>query len=83
MATETPRKRGRPRKKPSLAEIPNPCIRCGKQYKKYIGNFFKNARSEIYIQNDSRIPICANCLADLQAGLEKKFRDKRVVFMAL
>lgn len=83
MATETPRKRGRPRKKPTLAEVPNPCIRCGKQYKKYIGNFFKNARSEIYIQNDSRIPICANCLEDLQTGLEKKFRDKRVVYMAL
>lgn len=83
MATETPCKRGRPRKKPTLAEVPNPCIRCGKQYKKYIGNFFKNARSEIYIQNDSRIPICANCLEDLQAGLEKKFRDKRVVYMAL
>ena len=82
-ATETPRKRGRPRKKPTLAEVPNPCIRCGKQYKKYIGNFFKNARSEIYIQNDSRIPICANCLEDLQAGLEKKFRDKRVVYMVL
>ena len=80
---EAPRKRGRPRKKPTLAEVPNPCIRCGKQYKKYIGNFFKNARSEIYIQNDSRIPICANCLEDLQAGLEKKFRDKRVVYMAL
>ena len=83
MATETPRKRGRPRKKPSLAEIPNPCIRCGKQYKKYIGNFFKNSRSEIYVQNDSRIPICSNCLADLQAMLEKKYRDKRIVFMVL
>ena len=81
---EAPRKRGRPRKiKPSEPALPHPCVRCGKQYKKFIGNFYKNSRSDIYNENDSRIPICANCLQELQAKLEKKFRDKRLVYMTL
>ena len=81
---ETPRKRGRPRKiKPAEPALPHPCVRCGKQYKKFIGNFYKNSRSDIYNENDSRIPICANCLQELQAKLEKKFRDKRLVYMTL
>lgn len=81
---ETPRKRGRPRKiKPAEPTLPHPCVRCGKQYKKFIGNFYKNSRSDIYNENDSRIPICANCLQELQAKLEKKFRDKRLVYMTL
>ena len=81
---EAPRKRGRPRKiKPSEPTLPHPCVRCGKQYKKFIGNFYKNSRSDIYNENDSRIPICANCLQELQAKLEKKFRDKRLVYMTL
>ena len=84
MAQTTAAKRGRPRKKPTLAEIPNPCIRCGKQYKRYEGNFFKSSkRSDIYIQNESRVPICSNCLQDLQIELEKRFRDKRMVYMTL
>ena len=84
MAQATAAKRGRPRKKPTLAEIPNPCIRCGKQYKRYEGNFFKSSkRSDIYIQNESRVPICSNCLQDLQIELEKRFRDKRMVYMTL
>lgn len=81
-ATAT-RKRGRPKKTEELAETPSPCIRCGKQYKRYVGNFYKNSRSEAFVQNDSRIPICANCLTELQQSLERKYRDKRVVFMAL
>ena len=81
---EAPRKRGRPRKiKPAEPALPHPCVRCGKQYKKFIGNFYKNSRSDIYNENDSRIPICANCLQELQAKLEKKFRDKRLVYMTL
>ena len=85
MAQETtPRKRGRPKKiKPAEPVMPNPCVRCGKQYKKFIGNFYKNAKSDIYNENDSRIPICSNCLQELQVNLEKKFRDKRLVYMAL
>lgn len=84
MAQATAAKRGRPRKKPTLAAVPNPCIRCGKQYKRYEGNFYKSSkRSDIYVQNDSRVPICTNCLQDLQVELEKRFRDKRMVYMTL
>lgn len=84
MAQTTAAKRGRPRKKPTLAAVPNPCVRCGKQYKRYEGNFFKSSKkSDIYIQNESRVPICSNCLQDLQAELEKKFRDKRMIYMTL
>ena len=83
MPTATPRKRGRPKKVEAIDQTPNPCIRCGKQYKRYTSNFFKNGKSDIYIQNDSRIPICSNCLTELQENLEKKIRDKRIVYMIM
>lgn len=82
MAQTTGRKRGRP-KKVEVVETPAPCIRCGRKYPKYVGYFYKNARSDIFLQNDSRVPVCINCINDIQTDLEKKFRDKRLVFMAL
>ena len=83
MATETPRKRGRPKKKKVVPVDPNPCIRCGRKFTKYEGNFYKNAKSDLFLQNDNRIPICSHCLEEIQKDLEKQFRDKRLVYMAL
>lgn len=81
--TTTPRKRGRPKKIKKPTVEPNPCIRCGRMFTKYEGNFFKNARSDLFLQNDNRIPICSHCLEEIQKDLEKQFRDKRLVYMAL
>ena len=84
MATTTiPRKRGRPKKIKKPPVEPNPCIRCGRNFTKYEGNFFKNAKSDLFLQNDNRIPICSHCLEEIQKDLEKQFRDKRLVYMAL
>lgn len=81
--TTTPRKRGRPKKIKKTPVEPNPCIRCGRNFTKYEGNFFKNAKSDLFLQNDNRIPICSHCLEEIQKDLEKQFRDKRLVYMAL
>jgi len=81
--TTTPRKRGRPKKIKKPPVEPNPCIRCGRNFTKYEGNFFKNAKSDLFLQNDNRIPICSHCLEEIQKDLEKQFRDKRLVYMAL
>ena len=81
--TTTPRKRGRPKKIKKAPVEPNPCIRCGRNFTKYEGNFFKNAKSDLFLQNDNRIPICSHCLEEIQKDLEKQFRDKRLVYMAL